>query len=92
MATTDEAIENLCEVMAAKYGAGVDFRESLHGMVAKCREAHERRMRDAQAAELLPKHGADVVAIRQGCHRATAYRRARRAILSHRSQADATPA
>lgn len=91
MATTDEAVQNLCEVMAARYGAGLDFRVSLDEMVAKVREAHERRMRDAQAAELLPL-GADVVAIRQRCHRSTAYRRAKRALLSRRTKADATPA
>jgi hypothetical protein len=73
MATTDEAIEHLCEVMAAKYGAGVDFRESLHGMVAKCREAHERRMRDAQAAELLPL-GREVAAERLGVAPSTVYK------------------
>lgn len=77
MATTDEAIENLCEVMAAKYGAGVDFRESLHGMVAKCREAHERRMRDAQAAELLPL-GPEVCVERLGVARRTVYYMAHR--------------
>jgi hypothetical protein len=77
MATTDEAIEHLCEVMAAKYGAGVDFRESLHDMVAKCREAHERRMRDAQAAELLPL-GPDVCVERLGVARRTVYYMAHR--------------
>lgn len=77
MATTDEAINNLCEVMAAKYGAGADFRESLHVMVAKVREAHERRMRDALAAELLPK-GPDACIERLGVARRTVYYMARR--------------
>lgn len=86
MTTTDEAIEHLCEVMAAKYGAGADFRESLHGMVAKCREAHERRMRDAQAAELLPK-GWQPIAERFGVCKATVYNMAQRARESKRNQA-----
>ena len=73
MATTDEAIDALCEVMAAKYGADTDFRQSLVGMVAKVREAHGRRMRDAQAAELLPL-GREVAAERLGVAPSTVYK------------------
>lgn len=86
MATTDEAIEHLCEVMAAKYGAGVDFRESLHGMVAKCREAHERRMRDAEVASLLHR-GWQPLAERFGVCKATVYNMAARGRASKRDQA-----
>lgn len=86
MATTDEAIESLCEVMAAKYGAGHDFREPLMAMVSKVREAHERRMRDAQAAELLPK-GWQPIAERFGVCKATVYNMAQRARQSKRNQA-----
>lgn len=73
MATTDECIGNLCEVMAARYGAGLDFRASLDEMVAKVREAHERRMRDAQAAELLPL-GREVAAERLHVAPSTIYK------------------
>ncbi len=41
----------------------------------------EQAITDQEAARLLPM-GADVVAARQGCHRVTAYRRARRAIVA----------
>lgn len=77
MVTTDEAIDALCEVMAAKYGADADFRQSLVGMVAKVREAHGRRMRDALAAELLPS-GPDACIERLGVARRTVYYMARR--------------
>lgn len=86
MATTDDCINNLCEVMAAKYGADADFREALHGMVSRVREAHERRMRDAQAAELLPK-GWQPIAERFGVCKATVYNMAQRARQSKRNQA-----
>lgn len=73
MATTDDCIANLCEVMAAKYGAGADFRASLDEMVSKVREAHDRRMRDAQAAELLPL-GREIAAQRLGVAPSTVYK------------------
>lgn len=81
MVSTDEAVANFCEAMAAKYGRDEDFELALGQLVGKVRVAHERRMRDAEAAKLLPL-GAEVVAIRQGCHRATIYRRAKRAIVA----------
>ena len=86
MATTDEAISNLCEVMAARYGAGLDFRIALDEMVAKIREAHERRMRDAQAAELL-HDGWRPLAERFGVCKATVYNMAERGRASKREQA-----
>lgn len=82
MATTDDCINNLCEVMAAKYGADSDFREALHGMVAKVREAHERRMRDAQAAELLPL-GREIAAERLGVAQSTVYKMVHRFRRTH---------
>lgn len=78
MATTDEAVNNLCEVMSAKYGAGDGFRESLMDMVAKVREAHEKRMKDMEAARLLPL-GPEVAAERLGVCRRSVYYMAERA-------------
>ncbi len=74
--TADEAMNRLCETMRA-YGAGPEFELSLGELVGRYRRAHEARMRDAEAARLLP-HGAEALADRQHCHRATAYRRAER--------------
>jgi hypothetical protein len=81
MATTDEAMLTLCEAMRDKFGAGPEFELALGDLVGRYRRAHDSRMRDAEAARLLP-HGAEVVAERQGCHRVTVYRRARRAIVA----------
>jgi hypothetical protein len=89
MADTDEAISRLCEVMAAKYGHDPDFEMALGELVGRVRVAFDRRMRDAEAARLLPL-GASVVAERQGCHRVTAYRRARRAKIVARKSPGAT--
>lgn len=77
MATSDEAMRVLCDAMR-EVGAGVEFELALGDLVGRYRRAHDLRMRDAEAARLLPL-GANVVAIRQGCHRATAYRRSKRA-------------
>jgi hypothetical protein len=54
-----------------------DEEIELGALVGKIRARKERAVRDRQAAELLPL-GAEVVAIRQGCHRSTVYRRALR--------------
>lgn len=89
MAMTDEAMVRLCDAMREQYGAGVEFELSLGELVGRYRRAYDQRQRDAEAARLLPL-GAGVVAERQHCHRATAYRRAERARLSRRLQADAT--
>lgn len=78
MCMTDEAMMRLSESMREQYGAGVDFELALGELVGKYRRAHDAAMRDQEAARLLPM-GADVVAIRQGCHLSTAYRRASRA-------------
>lgn len=75
---TDEAMSKLCEAMRSQYGGGVEFELQLGELVGKYRRAHDAAMRDQEAARLLPM-GADVVAIRQGCHLSTAYRRASRA-------------
>lgn len=73
MATTDEAIREFCEVMAARFGHDADFEESLRDMVSRVRAAHERRMRDAQAAELLPL-GREIAAERLGVAPSTVYK------------------
>lgn len=78
MAMTDKAMLELCEAMRSQYGAGAEFELALGELVGKFRRAHDRRMQDVEAARLLPL-GAEVVALRQGCHRVTAYRRAKRA-------------
>lgn len=59
---------------AARMRAVADIMTALQ----HARRAKQRADADAEAARLLPL-GADVVAIRQQCHRATAYRRALRA-------------
>jgi len=80
---TDEAMLKLCEAMRGQYGAGDEFELQLGELVGRYRRAHDARMRDAEAARLLPL-GAEIVAERQGCHRVTAYRRARRAVVASR--------
>jgi hypothetical protein len=87
MDKSDEAMAILCEAMTP-YGAGADFQLSLGELVGRYRRAHDARMRDAQAAQLLPL-GADVVAIRQKCHLSTVYRRASRAKTVARKLPDA---
>lgn len=54
MAMTDKAMQDLCEQMRSQYGAGVEFELALGELVGRYRLAHEARMRDAQAADLLP--------------------------------------
>lgn len=73
MADTDEAISRLCEVMAAKYGHDPDFEMALGELVGRVRMAFDRRMRDAQAAELLPL-GRVVAARRLGVAESTVYK------------------
>ena len=80
---TDAKMSALCEAMR-EYGAGIEFELALGELVGRYRRAHDMRMRDAEAAKLIPTHGADAVAERQHCHRVTAYRRARRAIVASR--------
>lgn len=78
MAMTDKAMHELCDAMRQTYGAGAEFEAALGELVSRYRRAHDRHMQDIEAARLLPL-GAEVVALRQGCHRVTAYRRAKRA-------------
>lgn len=85
MCMTDEAMAKLSDAMREKFGAGSEFELALGELVGKYRRAHDAAMRDQEAARLLPL-GAEVVAIRQGCCRATAYNRARRAALSNHLQ------
>ena len=77
MATTDECISNLCEVMAAKYGHDPEFEIALGELVGRVRIAHERRMRDAEAARLL-HDGWEPLAERFGVARRTVYHMATR--------------
>lgn len=77
MATTDEAIREFCEVMAARFGRDPDFELALGELVGRVRVAHERRMRDAEAAQLLPR-GPVVCMERLGVARRTVYHMAAR--------------
>lgn len=85
MDATDEAMARLCEAMR-DFGAGVEFELSLGELVGRYRRAHEARMRDAQAAELLPK-GWVFVAERFDVCKATVYNMAKRARESKQDQA-----
>lgn len=55
-----------------------EFEIALGEMVGRFRRRRDMEIQSREAARLLPL-GADVVAMRQGCHRATVYRRAHRA-------------
>ena len=77
MCKTDESMAALCEAMR-DFGAGPEFELSLGELVGRYRRAHEARMRDAQAAELLPKYGADAAAERLGVCRRSVYYMAER--------------
>ena len=83
---SDEAMLKLCDAMRADYGAGPEFELSLGELVGRYRLAHEKRMRDAQAAELLPT-GWRGVAERFGVCKATVYNMAERGRESKRSLA-----
>lgn len=76
MDATDEAMARLCEAMR-DFGAGVEFELSLGELVGRYRRAHEARMRDAQAAELLPL-GREVAAERLRVAERTVYKMAHR--------------
>ena len=43
----------LCEHMREAYGAGPAFEDQLLALIDKYRAAHDRRMRDKHAADLL---------------------------------------
>lgn len=85
---SDEAMRQLCDAMR-EIGAGAEFELALGELVGRYRVAHERRMRDMEAAQLLPL-GASVAAIRQRCHRSTVYRRVSRATKVARQMHNAT--
>lgn len=86
MGSINAAKEALCDVMRSEVCAGDKFRDALDELIKRHCELHDRRMRDIEADRLLPL-GADVVRIRQGCCRATAYNRAKRARLSKQVEA-----
>lgn len=74
---SDELMMQLCEVLRAECGAGPDFELSLGDLIGKYRRAHDLRMRDAQAAELLPL-GRNVAAERLSVAPCTVYKMAHR--------------
>ena len=80
MRASDAAKFQYLDALAAEYGADAarDFKVELDVLERRYTRECEGRNRDQEAARLLPL-GAGVVAERQGCHRATAYRRADRA-------------
>ena len=77
---SDEAMQQLCEAMRTEFGADVEFELSLGELVGRYRVAHERRMRDQQAAELLPL-GREVAAQRLNVAPSTVYK------MTHRHRA-----
>jgi len=89
MSKSNQAMEALVEAMRVEFGAPRDFDVELGVLIGRYRARHQRTVQEMQAAELLP-YGAEVVAIRQHCHRATAYRRAKRAKVVAQIPTDAT--
>ena len=77
MAMTDEHMAKLCEAMRGQYGAGDEFELQLGELVGRYRRAHDARMRDAEAADLLHL-GPLVVAERLGVSRRSVYYMAER--------------
>lgn len=70
---SNDAISELCAAMRADYGVGDEFELDLGELVGKYRRAHDRVMRDAEAARLLP-HGPTEAAEKLGvCRRAVYY-------------------
>lgn len=70
---SNDAMRVLCEAMLQESGAGGDFELDLGELVGRYRREHEKRMRDAQAAELLPL-GRHVAAERLGVAESTVYK------------------
>lgn len=70
------------DLMLAQQGVPDDIRmkavAEIMTILGRADRDRRRAEADAEAAKLLPM-GAGIVAERQGCHRATAYRRALRA-------------
>jgi hypothetical protein len=80
MSTSDDLLRQLIEALAAEgcsTGLG-DYEVESITRIGRMRIARDRAIQDMEAARLLPL-GAMVVAERQGCCRATAYNRAKRA-------------
>jgi len=88
MPMTDTAMDALCEAMR-EYGAGAEFELQLGELVGRYRRAHDARMRDAEAARLLPL-GVEVAKERLGCHKSTIYRRVSRSKIVARLAHNAT--
>lgn len=84
MGDIEAAVELLCEVMAEQCEAGGDFELDLGEIIGRYRKEHEKRMRDAQAAALLPL-GRDIAAARLGVAVSTAYK------MMHRHRRFSTP-
>ncbi|TWI04825.1 hypothetical protein IP90_00963 [Luteimonas cucumeris] len=86
MEMTDKAMQELCERMRSQYGAGVEFELALRELIGRYRVAHEKRMRDVQAADLLHR-GWREVSERFGVCKATVYNMAERGRESKQDQA-----
>ena len=90
---SNDAISELCAAMRAECGAGDEFELDLGELIGKYRRAHDRVMRDVEAAQLLHL-GLNVLADRYGCDQSTVWRRAARgrkiiAVRSPRAMAGA---
>jgi len=72
----DQAMARLCAAMES-CGGGVEFELALGEMVGRFQREHERRMRDAQAADLLAL-GRMVAAERLSVAPSTVYKMAHR--------------
>ena len=77
MAMTDEAMAQLYEALRMQYGAGPEAHVALQELVVRYRVAHDKRMRDMEAARLLPL-GPEVAAERLGVSRRNVYYMAER--------------
>ena len=73
MEMTDTHMAALCEAMHDQYGAGAEFELALGELVGRYRRAHDARMRDAEAARLLPL-GREVAAERLQVAPCTVYK------------------
>lgn len=72
----DQAMARLCAAMES-CGGGMEFELMLGDLVGKFQHEHEKRMRDAQAADLLPL-GRMVAAERLSVAPSTVYKMAHR--------------
>ena len=74
---SNDAIGELCAALQAEIGAGVEFELDLGELIGKYRREFSARMRDAEAADLLPL-GRVVAAERLGVATSTVYKMAHR--------------